>query len=96
MFGSRRFGDQQLERLYQTQHSFHSASLILHAISVLVAAFLLLAVNHLFKPDLALLLWLVGASSESDFKYYYTGEILTKKCLSPIALLFGCFVLLLE
>jgi class 3 adenylate cyclase len=79
MIGPSRFGDQQLERLYRVQQSFQNSTLILHAISVLVAAFLLLAVNHLFKPDLALLLGLIGASTGIGFQIFlYKGNFDTK------------------
>ena len=88
MIGSRRFGDSQLERLFQAQQSLQSAKLILHAISVLVAAFLLLAVNHLFNPDLALILGLIGASSGIIFQIFlYKGSFENKLSVTNFTVL---------
>jgi class 3 adenylate cyclase len=95
MIGSRRFGDQQLERLYRVQQSLQNSTLILHAISVLVAAFLLLAVNHLFKPDLALLLGLIGASTGIGFQIFlYKGNFDKKLLITNCSVVwFFCIVI---
>lgn len=56
MLGSRRFGDAQLERLYQMQQISQNSTLLLYSLCVLVASLLLMAINHLFTPGLELLL----------------------------------------
>uniref|UniRef100_A0AC34QHI1 Adenylate cyclase n=1 Tax=Panagrolaimus sp. JU765 TaxID=591449 RepID=A0AC34QHI1_9BILA len=63
MLGSSRFGDPQLERVYQVQQLIQSCTLLLHVLFVITAALLFLALNHLANPDLALLLFVILAAS---------------------------------
>uniref|UniRef100_A0A7E4WD33 adenylate cyclase n=1 Tax=Panagrellus redivivus TaxID=6233 RepID=A0A7E4WD33_PANRE len=63
MLGSRRFGDAKLEQLYRDQQIVHNGTLVLHVLCVLTAALLLIALHHVFNPDLALLYAIIAAAT---------------------------------
>lgn len=63
MLGRSRFSDPQLEKSYQGQQLSQNSTLLLHVLCVLTAALLLMALNHLANPDLALLLAVISAAS---------------------------------
>ncbi|KAE9554247.1 hypothetical protein FO519_002546 [Halicephalobus sp. NKZ332] len=55
--------DAQLEKSFQGQQLSQNSTLLLHVLCVITAALLLMALNHLSNPDLALLLAVVSAAS---------------------------------
>ncbi|KAI6215428.1 hypothetical protein M3Y94_00384200 [Aphelenchoides besseyi] len=62
MWGVRRFGDIQLERLYRDHQLGQNVSLLVYVLCVFTAALLLLALNHLPRPDSVLLLATISAA----------------------------------
>ncbi|KAI6188562.1 hypothetical protein M3Y98_00368000 [Aphelenchoides besseyi] len=62
MWGIRRFGDIQLERLYRDHQLGQNVSLLVYVLCVFTAALLLLALNHLPRPDSVLLLATISAA----------------------------------
>lgn len=62
MFYIQKFGDLQLERLYCYKQLNQHSLIIAHALCIFTAAFLLVAFNHLFNPDLVLIWATVSAA----------------------------------
>ncbi|KAI6240019.1 hypothetical protein M3Y99_00485500 [Aphelenchoides fujianensis] len=62
MFGMSRFGDLQLERLYRGHQLGQNVSLLVYVLCVFTASLLLLALNHLPRPDSVLLLATIAAA----------------------------------
>lgn len=68
MFYIQKFGNSQLERLHYIKQLNQYSGLLTHTLIIFTAAFLFVALNHLFYPDLVLVWATISAvSALSDF-----------------------------
>lgn len=61
LFDEKKFGDAQLEHLYQQQQLRQNSAQLVYVLCVFTAALLLIALNHLPNPDFGLLLATLAA-----------------------------------